>query len=112
MRRACRILLAVLLMSVGAAAERYRFRNYGPDEGLNTAVSVILQDHTGFLWVGSGNGLFRYDGAHFQRFGLEDGLPSRSIRCLNVSPDGTLWWQQAADWRGCAAIASKSSTCG
>jgi signal transduction histidine kinase/ligand-binding sensor domain-containing protein/AmiR/NasT family two-component response regulator len=91
MRRVSRILIAALLLSAVATAERYRFRNYGPDEGLNTAVSVILQDRTGFLWVGTGNGLFRYDGARFQRFGLEDGLPSRSIRCLHESSDGTLW---------------------
>src|SRR6202030_2592647 len=87
-RRPCiRLLFTLLLSAVVATAERYRFRNYGPDDGLNTAVSVILQDHTGFLWVGTGNGLFRYDGAHFQHFGLEEGLPSASIRCLVESAD-------------------------
>ncbi len=83
--------MGVLLSATAVMAERYRFRNYGPDDGLNTAVSVILQDRTGFLWVGTGNGLFRYDGAHFQRFGLEEGLPSSSIRCLLETQDGTLW---------------------
>jgi len=78
-------------MAGTATAEHYRFRHYGPEEGLNTAISRLLQDRTGFLWVGSGNGLFRYDGARFQRFGTEDGLPSASIRALLESPDGTLW---------------------
>ena len=101
-RRPCiRLLVALLLSAVVATAERYRFRNFGPDDGLNTAVSVILQDHTGFLWVGTGNGLFRYDGAHFQHFGLEEGLPSSSIRCLVESPDGTLW---VATGRGLARL--------
>ena len=78
-------------LAVSATAEHYRFRHYGPEEGLSTAITGLLQDRTGFLWVGTSNGLFRFDGAHFQRFGLEDGLPSVSIRTLTESADGTLW---------------------
>jgi signal transduction histidine kinase/ligand-binding sensor domain-containing protein/AmiR/NasT family two-component response regulator len=81
----------VLLLAGAVQAEHYRFRHYGPDEGLNTAVSRLLQDRSGFLWVGSGNGLFRFGGARFQRFGTDDGLPSASIRSLLESPDGTFW---------------------
>jgi len=84
-------LLLALLAAPDASAERYRFRDFGPEEGLNTAVSRLLQDREGFLWVGTGNGLFRYDGAHFQRFGVEEGLPSTSVRILAEGPDGTLW---------------------
>ena len=91
MRRVSQILIVVLLSMAVAKAERYRFRHFGPDDGLNTAISVILQDRTGFLWVGTGNGLFRYDGERFQRFGLQEGLPSTSIRHLHQSPDGTFW---------------------
>ena len=54
-------------------------------------MSGLLQDRAGFLWVGTSNGLFRYDGARFQRFGVEAGLPSVSIRCLRESRDGTVW---------------------
>src|SRR5436190_21867895 len=80
------------LVCLGAAhGERYRFRHFGPDDGLNTAVNRILQDRSGFLWVGTGNGLFRYDGAGFHRFGIEEGLPSSSIRAIAEAPDGALW---------------------
>ena len=91
MRRTGRVLSAVLLLAASATAEHYRFRHYGPEEGLATAVSQLLQDRTGFLWVGSSDGLFRYDGSRFQRFGAEDGLPSASVRCLLETPDRTLW---------------------
>ncbi|MBZ5726666.1 MAG: response regulator [Acidobacteriia bacterium] len=91
MKRFLRLLAVATLMASAASAEHYRFRHYGPDEGLNTTVSGLLQDRTGFLWVGTGNGLFRYDGARFQRFGAEDGLPSASIRSLLETSDGTLW---------------------
>ena len=91
MCQATRILIATLLLAAVVNAQRYRFRHFGADDGLNTAVATIVQDRVGFLWVGTGNGLFRYDGARFQRFGIEDGLPSTSIRSLLESPDGTFW---------------------
>jgi len=90
MHRVLRVLPA-LLLATAASAEHYRFRHFGHDDGLNTAVSRLLQDRTGFLWVGTGDGLFRYDGARFQRFGTEDGLPSASVRGLHQAADGTLW---------------------
>ncbi|MDR3702519.1 MAG: two-component regulator propeller domain-containing protein [Candidatus Sulfopaludibacter sp.] len=86
-----RIAAVLLLLAEAAWAQHYRFRHYGPEEGLSTAVSRLLQDRTGFLWVGTGNGLFRYDGARFQHFSTDDGLPSTSIRNLHETPDGTLW---------------------
>jgi signal transduction histidine kinase/ligand-binding sensor domain-containing protein/CheY-like chemotaxis protein len=74
-----------------AQAEHYRFRHFGPEEGLNTSVTSLVQDREGFLWVGTGNGLLRYDGAHFQRFGNDEGLPNASIRAVEQAPDGVLW---------------------
>src|SRR5882724_2272012 len=72
-------------------AQRYSFKHYGPDEGLKTAVNRLLQDRDGFLWVGTANGLFRYDGERFQRFGTVDGLPTNSVRYIHQSADGALW---------------------
>ncbi len=89
--RKIRVSVLLWLLAGSAAAESYRFRHFGPDDGLNTAVGQILQDRTGFLWIGTGDGLFRYDGASFKRFGKDGGLPSASIRRLLESPDGTLW---------------------
>jgi signal transduction histidine kinase/ligand-binding sensor domain-containing protein/ActR/RegA family two-component response regulator len=74
-----------------AAAERYRFQTFGPEEGLSAAVGRVLQDRTGFLWVSTSDGLFRYDGSRFRRFGVEDGLPSPQILHLAEADDGTLW---------------------
>src|SRR5580658_6723665 len=87
----CLLCLSWCLAMVQASfAQSYSFKHYGHDEGLNTTVNRLLQDRLGFLWVGTGNGLFRYDGHLFQRFGITDGLPSVSIRDLHESSDGTL----------------------
>ncbi len=90
-RRILCLLTGVFLSIRSATAERYRFQTFGPDEGLSSAVGRILQDRTGFLWLATSDGLFRYDGIHFQRFGVEEGLPSPLIIHLGESADGALW---------------------
>jgi signal transduction histidine kinase/ligand-binding sensor domain-containing protein/ActR/RegA family two-component response regulator len=83
------------LLVVGAlpgAAQQFRFRMLGQDEGLlNSNVHAILQDRTGFFWLATENGLFRYDGAEFTRFASSHGLPAAYITGLAESSDGTLW---------------------
>jgi ligand-binding sensor domain-containing protein/ActR/RegA family two-component response regulator len=83
--------LLTLLCTFAARCEHYRFRHFGPDEGLNPNVTRIVQDRIGFLWIGTGNGLFRYDGQQFRRFGIEEGLPGSSVRAIEEAPDGALW---------------------
>ncbi len=84
---------ALALSSVGHAfAQRYTFRQYGSAEGLsNLAINCLLQDSTGFIWAGTDNGLFRYDGSEFRHFGRAEGLPNTEVRSLATSPDGVLW---------------------
>jgi len=54
-------------------------------------IKALAQDRTGFLWVGTENGLYRYDGFRFQHYGADEGLDGRAIQCLFTGPDGTLW---------------------
>src|ERR1700676_2959670 len=72
--------------------QRYNFKFYGEEEGLQSlAVQVVLQDRAGFLWVGTQNGLYRYDGNRFAGFGKAEGLPDGHIESLHESIDGKLW---------------------
>ena len=53
------------LFAPACLAQRYSFREY--TEGLGDLnVNCIAQDRTGYLWVGTENGLYRYDGAQFR----------------------------------------------
>jgi len=61
-------------------AQHFMFRTYGGRRPQHPSVRCILQDRIGFLWVGTSNGLFRYDGARFIRFGKSEGLPTRALR--------------------------------
>ncbi len=86
--------VAILLLAaaIPLSAQRYNFKFYGEEEGLqNLGVQVVLQDRAGFLWVGTQNGLFRYDGDRFSGFTKSNGLPGSRIESLHESADGTLW---------------------
>jgi len=81
-----------LLIASVLPAQQYTFRQYGPSDGLtNLGVNCLLQDHIGYLWIGTDNGLFRFDGRNFQLFGHDEGLPHAEIRSLAESPEGILW---------------------
>ena len=47
----------------------------------------------GRLWLGTGLGLYRFDGVRFERYALRDGqqLRSSNINALLATPDGDIW---------------------
>jgi signal transduction histidine kinase/CheY-like chemotaxis protein/streptogramin lyase len=86
------LFLLLALSAPGLWAQKYRFREYRQDQGLgNMAATVMLQTRDSYLWIGTQNGLFRYDGAKFETFNQNHGLPSAYILGLGESKDGTLW---------------------
>ncbi len=87
--------LVALLVSaaVGAArAERHAFVRYGPADGLaSSRVTSLLQDSRGYLWIGTFEGLCRFDGTEFVRFGPRDGLGSLTVWALAEDRSGRVW---------------------
>lgn len=91
-RSRVRLGAALLCAAAGLSAQRYSFRHYGQEEGLtNTVSQCLLQDRAGFIWVGTQNGLFRFDGVRFEGFFRTDGLPSSRIEALHEDSGGALW---------------------
>ena len=67
-----------------------RFVNYGASDGLpSNSVYAITQDADGFLWIGTGNGLARFDGTSFQVW--QEDLPARRVSALTVDREDRLW---------------------
>lgn len=88
-----RLLVTALAAASIASSQQYGFRSYGHEDGLQSlAVTATLQDHLGYIWVGTQTWLFRYDGSHFQPFDQTSGLPGPcTVDAMTEAPDGSLW---------------------
>src|SRR6056300_41647 len=88
-----RFLLFVLCVS-GAVMNAQTARRIGPAQGLlHPTVYDVAQDPFGFVWIGTRDGLFRYnEGRAVGMEFLPEGLaPARNIQSLCVRQDSTLW---------------------
>jgi len=58
-----------------------------------STVEALTRTRDGYLWVGTQDGLARFDGTRFRVFNPQntEGLPRGHIRALSSSRDGTLW---------------------
>lgn len=88
--------LLVSTTFLAAQPDKVQFERLSLDKGLSqSSVYAIAQDHQGFMWFGTQDGLNRYDGYSFKIF-RHDGADTTSIshnyiRRLLVDRDGDLW---------------------
>lgn len=73
-----------------------KFEHFGTREGLTQInVNCIIQDSRGFMWIGSRNGLNRYDGYKFITFRNdsqdENSLSNNMITDMAEDRDGNIW---------------------
>lgn len=76
--------------------ESLAFEHLDQTDGLSYyLVSCIEQDQTGFIWIGTENGLNRYDGNEVLQFYHDpedaNSLSNNEIFSLKTGPDGYLW---------------------
>ena len=81
-------------LDFGTDRNRYGIVEWNMQSGLpQNSVRVVFQASNGYLWVGTDDGLARFDGLQFQIFDLTNTPELRSARILALgeSGDGTIW---------------------
>jgi ligand-binding sensor domain-containing protein/signal transduction histidine kinase len=73
-----------------------RFIRYGVEDGLSqNSIQVIFQDRNGFLWIGTQDGLDRFDGYTFEVFRPDPNdsstISGRNITSIIQGKDGAIW---------------------
>ena len=98
----CRLALAGILLGLNglaichlpAAPADYLIDLWGTEDGLpGSSVAAIAQTPDGYLWVGTYDGLARFDGVRFVTYdpGNTPALSHARIQGLYVDAGGTLW---------------------
>jgi ligand-binding sensor domain-containing protein/signal transduction histidine kinase len=79
--------------SVPSEESRYVPQRYGPAQGLSGgSVNAIAQTPDGYLWIGTDQTLWRFDGQTLQAVALDPELgPLSRIVSLTVDKQGALW---------------------
>ncbi len=91
------ILLIALDTVSGQFEERtYSFKNYSNEEGFDqNTVIAIEQDKYGMFWLGTSNGLIKYDGISFYNVSWEpenqDNIYHGKINEILADEEGLLW---------------------
>jgi signal transduction histidine kinase/ligand-binding sensor domain-containing protein len=90
----CANVLSVRLSADGALPD-YALAAWATEKGLPPGdVFAIAQDVDGYLWLGTPNGLIRFDGSHFTPWTALSparALPNGPVHAIVGSPDGSLW---------------------
>jgi ligand-binding sensor domain-containing protein len=86
----------ILMTLVDLSAWCQQIMRLSVEEGLSQGfVKSIVQDQSGFMWMGTVNGLNRYDGYDFKVYrreaGREHGLLSSTIGLLTMDEQKRLW---------------------
>ncbi|UII21474.1 hybrid sensor histidine kinase/response regulator transcription factor [Fulvivirga ligni] len=94
-KRALLSVLFCLLLATSVSAQSYYFRHYQVENGLShNTITCSVQDHEGFMWFGTKDGLNRFDGYSFKIF-RNDPQDSTTIGSNFIQNlyelNGTLW---------------------
>lgn len=90
------IFVSILLFINKIEAQSLSFRNYLVKDGLsNNDVNCMLEDRKGFIWLGTEDGLNRFDGYNFHVYrNISDdstSLSSNSIWTIFEDTEGYIW---------------------
>jgi ligand-binding sensor domain-containing protein/serine phosphatase RsbU (regulator of sigma subunit) len=87
------ILLCLFLFPEILDGQTFRFRNFGPESKIpDTYIYTIAQDNNGFIWIGTGSGLVKFDGLDFYSVVFPDSVPNRYASVSLKDKNGNLWF--------------------
>lgn len=95
MNRTATILLILSILSVTSAHSQYfQSTNFKEGSGLPSSETyMVYQDRKGFVWIGTDNGVVKYDGREFVTYNTAHGLTDNTVFGFNEDHKGRLWFR-------------------
>jgi len=96
MKRLTSILIFSLTLFINGYSQQYIFTNYSINNGLSqSVVNCIFQDSKGYIWIGTQNGLNRFNGETFDVYSYNpadtSSISNNWIYSIAEDVDGNLW---------------------
>ncbi len=86
------IILLLLLSALSLEAQVPYFKTHPFSEThKNTVVNTMLEAKDGFLWFGTSNGLFQFNGLEFKQIALADTILISNVTALFEDENATIW---------------------
>ncbi|NJM15165.1 MAG: hypothetical protein HC896_07130 [Bacteroidales bacterium] len=86
------LFISFIFIALNTIGQTYKFKNYDVQNGIcDPYVYTINQDNQGFIWVGTGEGLCRFDGFNFVHYSA-DSLKSPLVTASYLDGSNRLWF--------------------
>ena len=88
--------MTLLYLWVGGAlcaqSTQLHFKQFTTEDGLPSSETyVVFEDQEGYIWIGTDNGVARYDGYEFEVFDSNDGLDDVVVFTILEDDVGKIW---------------------
>lgn len=71
---------------------RFVFQDIGSKYGLESkSISILMQDRTGYIWIGAENELYRFDGGELRAVRTQDKHALGSVEHIEQAPNGLIY---------------------
>lgn len=88
-----RIVISILVSFSALTGQTYRFKTFDSEkDGIYPYIYSLHQDSKGFIWLGTGEGLFRYDGHNFINFDISEASQNNFISSGTSDLAGNNWF--------------------
>jgi ligand-binding sensor domain-containing protein/serine phosphatase RsbU (regulator of sigma subunit) len=88
----------LLLIFNFITAQTVNLNQFGIEEGLpQSSVYTMLQEKDGSIWVGTMNGISKYNGLNFENFTKKNGLAENRVTSSCLDKNGNIWF---GHWSG------------
>jgi len=87
------VLILFVITNISLKAQTYYFDKYDVRDGIaQSKVNTVVQDKSGFLWIGTGIGVSKFDGSTFQNYSSDHGLSENGVKSIFIDSKGILWF--------------------
>ena len=85
-------MFALFLLVTEVSGQKAYFRNIRlPDEIQQTSITCLYQSENSYMWIGTGKGLYQFDGNEFVYFHGNERKKPLQVSALFMTPDQVLW---------------------